>query len=64
MLIATEVMSVQTAPTQRRNRVNRNTNIEIGAQSEIDRMTRRRVKHRVENETNKAKIETNTGLEN
>ena len=62
MLIATEVMSVKTAPTQRRSRVNRNTNIEIGAQSEIDRMTRRRVKHRVENE-NKGKIETKTGSE-
>ena len=38
------------------------TNIEIGAQSEIDQETRRRAKHRDENETNKAKIETFLGF--
>ena len=39
------------------------SDIEIGAQSEIDRRTSRRVKHRVENETIKAKIETKRGSE-
>ena len=52
--ITTEVMSIKTTPTEKRSR---ETNIEIGAQSEIDRRTRRRAKHRYENETNKAKIE-------
>ena len=40
----------------------RESNIETGAQSEIDRRTRRRAKHRHENETNKAKIETFLGF--
>ena len=56
-----EVTSVKTTRTQRRSRVNRN-DIEIGAQSETDQWTRRRAKHRVENETNKATIETFLGF--
>ena len=36
------------------------TNIEIGAQSEIDRRTRRRAKHRVENETNRRRSKPRT----
>ena len=45
-------------PRLRRDEVERiETNIEIGAQSEIDQRTRR-AKHREENKTNTAKIET------
>ena len=62
--IATEVTSVKTAPTQRRRKVERiETNTEIGAQAEIDPRSRRSVKHRVENKTNKAKVETKKGSE-
>ena len=39
------------------------TNIEIGAQSEIDRKVQERAKHRDENWPNKAKIETKNGSE-
>ena len=60
--IATEVTSIRTTLTQRRSRAIE-TNIEIGAQSEIDPRDQERAKHSDENETNKAKIETKKGLE-
>ena len=61
--IATEATSIKTTLTQRRSRVNRNEHRDIGAQSEMDRKDQERAKHRDENETNKAKIETKTGSE-
>ena len=39
------------------------TNIEVGAQCDIDRKDQERARHRDKNETNKAKIETKKGSE-
>ena len=51
-------------PRSRRVEVERiETNIEIGAQSEIDRKDQERAEDSDENETNKAKIETKKGSE-
>ena len=56
---AMEVTSIKTAPTQRRrSRVNRNEHRDWCAIRNGPERTRRRAKHRDENETNKAKIET------
>ena len=61
--IATEVTSIKTVPTQRKKSSESKRTSRFGAQSEVDRRTRRRGKHRVENETNRAKIETKKGSE-
>ena len=57
--IATEVTSIKTAPTQRRrSRVNWNEHRDWCTIRHWPERTRRRAKHRDENETNKAKVET------